>query len=111
VASPFAATCQIGPTLSGNTTGAFYFPGGQQLCLTYVDLLQGDSSKTYVWVSSDPNNYFTPLGNNDEVVFAAGPQDPMYWKIQLSSGVSLNFYIGTATLPQPHMTVRSLPRA
>jgi hypothetical protein len=63
----------------------------------------------YVRVSSDQNNWFTPLQNNEQVVWTAGPQDPLYWKIQLPPGVSVSFYIGIATVP--HAPARPLPRA
>jgi hypothetical protein len=109
VPAPFAAACQIGPTLSGNATGAFFYTV-QMRSNTFVELLEGDLEKTYVWVSSDPNQWFVPIRNNEEVVWAAGPQDPMYWKIQLPSGAKIIFYIGTNASSHSDMPARPLPR-
>jgi hypothetical protein len=108
--SPFVATAQIGPTLGANTTGTFNFSDGQQYCIVYVELIQGVPETNYVWVSADPNNYFTPVGNNEMVTYNAGPQEPLYWKIQLPRGVKLSFYIGAANVPPHNVSPRQLTR-
>lgn len=92
----FPFKVQIG---TGTTSGAYRATLG--VTSLYVEVVQGDPSKTYAWTRGGDGVPWVPVFPNNEESRWAESGEPFQWKIQASGGAVFNFYIGEFDPPGP----------